>query len=217
MAPTTAAAACSTKVAVGQADTNDKLQGLASALAIHRNSRGSSVGWLLTRTPSPQGALLSSPLKKGGLYRSGRWKLWNLACPNRPDGLLQRAARATNKAQSMSGLKGFVQSPDGWLIACRVTIWALPFRSDNLDYWVWSVANSYQEEVTALAFHPSGRYLAATGNDATVKVHETATWMVAESFNWNIGRLHSVAFSPNGMLAAVGGDKGQIVVFDVDL
>jgi hypothetical protein len=40
---------------------------------------------------------------------------------------------------------------------------------------------------------------------------------VARAFNFDIGRLRSVAFSPDGMLAAVGGDRGKIVLWDVDL
>jgi hypothetical protein len=40
---------------------------------------------------------------------------------------------------------------------------------------------------------------------------------VTQAFNWEIGRLRSVAFSPDGMLAAAGGDRGKIVVWDVDL
>jgi WD40 repeat protein len=70
---------------------------------------------------------------------------------------------------------------------------------------------------TGIAFHPSGQYLAATSNDETVKLYDTATWQIARTFTWKIGRLRSVAFSPDGTRAAVGSDKGQIVVWDVDL
>lgn len=70
---------------------------------------------------------------------------------------------------------------------------------------------------TGMAFHPSGRYLAATSNDATVKLYDTASWQLATSFTWDVGRLRSVAFSPDGTLAAVGSDTGRVVVWDVDL
>jgi WD40 repeat protein len=50
-----------------------------------------------------------------------------------------------------------------------------------------------------------------------VKLYDTTSWKVAQAFNWDIGRLRSVAFSPDGMLAAAGGEKGKIVVWDVDL
>jgi hypothetical protein len=50
-----------------------------------------------------------------------------------------------------------------------------------------------------------------------VKLYDTATWAAVEVLNRDIVRLRSVAFSPDGMLAAAGGDKGKIVVWDVDL
>jgi WD40 repeat protein len=77
--------------------------------------------------------------------------------------------------------------------------------------------NESRKHFTDLAFHPSGRYLAATSNDTTVKFYDTESWQVAKSFTWNVGRLRSIAFSPDGTLAAVGSDSGKIVVWDVDL
>jgi len=73
------------------------------------------------------------------------------------------------------------------------------------------------KQVTNIAFHPSGKYLAATSNDATVKLYDTTTWQVAKTFTWNIGRMRSIAFSPDGMLAAAGSDTGKVVVWDVDV
>lgn len=70
---------------------------------------------------------------------------------------------------------------------------------------------------TGVAFHPSGAYLATTSNDATVRLYDTGTWEVARTYAWQAGKLRCVAFSPDGMLAAVGTDSGNIVVWDVDL
>jgi WD40 repeat protein len=79
------------------------------------------------------------------------------------------------------------------------------------------VRNDTRAHFTALAFHPSGKYLAATSNDATVRFYDTTTWEVSHSFDWKIGRLRSAAFSPDGTLAAVGSEMGEVVVWDVDL
>jgi hypothetical protein len=46
---------------------------------------------------------------------------------------------------------------------------------------------------------------------------EAVRELVEREIAWDIGRLRSVAFSPDGMLAAGAGDKGKIVVWDVDL
>jgi WD40 repeat protein len=79
------------------------------------------------------------------------------------------------------------------------------------------IKNDGRKHFTDIAFHPSGKYLAATNNDTTVKLYDTTTWEVARTFTWDIGRMRSFAFSPDGTLAAAGGDKGKVVVWDVDL
>jgi WD40 repeat protein len=40
---------------------------------------------------------------------------------------------------------------------------------------------------------------------------------VAHTYTWNIGRMRSIAFSPDGTLAAAGSDTGKIIVWDVDV
>jgi WD40 repeat protein len=105
---------------------------------------------------------------------------------------------------------------DRRLIAARRAGWIGVFRADHMEAEPVTFHNDNRKEITALAFHPSGRFLAATSNDNTVKLFDTGTWKMASAFNWNIGRLHSLAFSPDGMLAAAGGDKGKIVLWDVD-
>lgn len=108
-------------------------------------------------------------------------------------------------------------SPDGERVACgtRETIRIYPAVGGVLDFA--HVKNDGRKHFTGLAFHPSGKYLAAASNDATIKLYDTATWAVARTFTWDIGRMRSVAFSPDGTLAAAGSDKGKVVVWDVDL
>jgi WD40 repeat protein len=69
---------------------------------------------------------------------------------------------------------------------------------------------------TGLAFHPSGQYLATTSNDALVRVYDPATRQLRQTLTWAIGKLKCVAFSPDGSLAAAGGDGGRVVVWDFD-
>ena len=85
---------------------------------------------------------------------------------------------------------------------------------------MWSsrrIKNDSRKYFTGLAFHPSGRYLAAVSNDTTVKLYETESWDVATTYKWDVGRLRSVAFSHDGLLAAAGSSSGNVVVWDVDL
>ncbi|MCE9563608.1 MAG: WD40 repeat domain-containing protein [Planctomycetes bacterium] len=78
------------------------------------------------------------------------------------------------------------------------------------------IHNDNRKQFTALAYHPSGDRLYATSNDTTVHVFDTANWNWVGRFTWQLGRLKAVAVSPDGMLAAAGGDKGDVVIWDVD-
>jgi WD40 repeat protein len=110
-----------------------------------------------------------------------------------------------------------VMSADRNLVAARRGSWLGVFRADDFAAKPIVIRNDNRKEFTGLAFHPSGRFLAATSNDARVKLYDTATWKLTQAFDWDIGRLRSVVFSNDGMLAAAGSDKGRIVVWDVDL
>jgi WD40 repeat protein len=67
-------------------------------------------------------------------------------------------------------------------------------------------------------FHPSGRFLAAGGAniDGGVYSWDVATWKGLTAYRWPVGPVACVAFSPDGTLAAAGGEKGRILVRDVD-
>jgi WD40 repeat protein len=68
-----------------------------------------------------------------------------------------------------------------------------------------------------VAFHPDGRHLLAGNNDTTARLIDTHTWEVVRQYTWDIGSLNAVAISPDGALAAAGGQKGRVVVWDLDL
>ena len=113
-------------------------------------------------------------------------------------------------------LQGLTTSPDRrWLVGYHATKF-LVYQSADLAAGPVTVRNTSRKAFSGLAFHPAGRWLAATSTDGTVKLYDVATWAVARTFDWGIGRLRSVAFSPDGTVAAAGGDKGRVVVWDFD-
>jgi hypothetical protein len=67
-------------------------------------------------------------------------------------------------------------------------------------------------------FHPSGRFLAAGGAnlDGGVYCWAVGTWEELVGYRWPVGPVTCVNFSPDGTLAAAGGEKGRILVWDVD-
>lgn len=108
-------------------------------------------------------------------------------------------------------------SSDGRWVAGVHTKHLVAWRADDPGAPPVERKNDGRLHFTGLAFHPSGAYLATTSTDTTVRVYDTATWEVVRTYAWDVGRLRCVAFSPDGLLAAAGGEKGQIVVWDVDL
>lgn len=115
------------------------------------------------------------------------------------------------------GAKSPLASTDGQFVVCmhgkKLVVWSAG---------VWSkppvsVVSDNKKFFTGIAFHPGGKHLAATSNDKTVKLYNTTKWTAGKRFTWKIGKMRSIAFSPDGTLAAAGSDLGQIVVWDVDL
>lgn len=107
-------------------------------------------------------------------------------------------------------------SPDGRWLACqhtnRVRVWSL----DNLSAPPVGWDSGSRKIFTDLAFHPAGRLLAVAGTDGLVRFHAVGSWEVVRAFEWKLGKMVGVAFSPDGTLAAAGSDTGKIVVWDVD-
>jgi WD40 repeat protein len=106
-------------------------------------------------------------------------------------------------------------SADGALVAAgakvRLPVWRLYPREQLAEY-----RTPGRKHFQAVAFHPSGHTLAATGKDGEVVLLDTSTWQERERLAWGVGPLLDVAFSPNGQLGACCSEKGQVVVWDVD-
>ena len=107
-------------------------------------------------------------------------------------------------------------SPDGRKLVCGMRERLRVYPGDGTWKNVPIIKNDNRKYFTGIAFHPSGKYLAATSNDRTVKLYDTTTWREARTFTWNIGKMRSICFSPDGTLAAAGSDSGKVVVWDVD-
>ncbi len=96
------------------------------------------------------------------------------------------------------------------------------FGGSSLHYWqpgekVEKIRTGTLTHYRSIAFHPDGRYLLAGNNDTTARLIDTRTWQVVRQYTWAIGRLTTVAISPDGQLVAAGGAKGQVVVWDLDI
>lgn len=140
-------------------------------------------------------------------------KLWHF-----PSGRIKKTAQTS--AESLVRLR---YSPDGSVLVAqddwrRVRVWD---AQTLLEVAVYEPppkkGRKRPGELTNIAFHPSGGILAATSDAAPVVFLDTAVWRPVRVFDWKIGRCYGVAFNRDGTLAAAGGDKGKVVVWDVDM
>jgi len=104
-------------------------------------------------------------------------------------------------------------SPDerlAWGMGQQLNL-ARPGTKEPVRTWTGSPG-----ELSSLGFSPDGRLL-LTGTDRGVcALHDTTADQVRATFDWGIGPIHSVTFSPDGLTCAAGGEGGQVVVWDVD-
>jgi WD40 repeat protein len=90
---------------------------------------------------------------------------------------------------------------------------------------VWSASEGREvtrcvagtRDLTGLSITPDGRFLATVDRDKIVRIWDSATWQERMALDWEIGKLQTIAFAPDGMRAAAAGSSGKIVIWDVDL
>jgi WD40 repeat protein len=166
------------------------------------------------------GALAVSPDGKtvatsDGGRKGVRLKLWNF-----PQGTHRKTAR-----HSTEGIWRITYSLDGNFIVTNkdrhgLEVWDAKTLERVREY-VPKIKIKSRRKITepthSFAFHPSGRYLAVGGQAGPIEFVDTTTWQPVVAYDWKFQRCYGVAFSPDGMLAAAGSDKGRVVVWDVDL
>jgi WD40 repeat protein len=160
-----------------------------------------------------------------------RWEL--------PAGRPLPLLRARGSGNSAVRRMAFSPESDTLAVAAgkTVTLFAVPTGA------VRAVLTGHDHPVGDLAFHPGGRTLAtACGRPATdwsdvyqedepgslpdldrficgkgaVHLWDVGSGKERQRFDWDVGAPSAVAFAPDGCTCAVGGEIGQIVLWDVD-
>jgi WD40 repeat protein len=105
-------------------------------------------------------------------------------------------------------------SPDGrWLASIHaeaVVLWDVETRTEI----VRRAPN--RKEMKGLAFTADGQRLLTAGHDELARVWAAPNWDEVNSFDWKIGSLKCLTVNRVGTLAAAGGDRGKVVVWDLD-
>jgi WD40 repeat protein len=109
-------------------------------------------------------------------------------------------------------VEGFAFTADGQLaVAAGRTVWIWEVPSDRRAHRL----TVERTGVKALAVSPDRRLLAVGGRDGRVRLWDASTWADRGRYDWGIGEVNSMAFSPDGSTAAAAGAKG-VAVWDID-
>jgi WD40 repeat protein len=80
----------------------------------------------------------------------------------------------------------------------------------------WMLHSREGNDFTDVAFAPGRHMLAVVSKAGIVEFCDPADSRLITKFDWQIGPLRSVAFSPDGLTCAAGNYDGQIVVWDLE-
>lgn len=119
---------------------------------------------------------------------------------------VSRTARAAHRIAFVPGAEWVVSLANGRLFAD-------PFGPGK----AWKT-DPKQVPVNDFAVHPTGRFVCAVGADGRARYLDPHTGSVMQTFKWTRGKqqLHSVSIAPDGLTCAAGGEKGRVVLWDVD-
>lgn len=119
----------------------------------------------------------------------------------------------TNRAEQLLG------SPDGKQLVVRggTQMWVYDATDWKKPPLAVEGKHSNRHQERAACFHPSAPYLLLANTGPSVVVYDTTTWKPVRKWKWGAGTLRTCAVSPDGTLAAAGGPRGTVVVWDLDL
>lgn len=112
-----------------------------------------------------------------------------------------------------TAVRGIVFSPDGKKLASAtgwgVQVWDVKART------LLHSLRGHTNVVWAVAFSRDGRRLVSVAEDSLTKIWAASTGAELQTYEWGIGKLRAVAFAPDGLTCAAGGDEA-VVVWDCD-
>ena len=109
-------------------------------------------------------------------------------------------------------------SPDGRLVAYAHTKFVVVAEVDPpAEHPLAPVMlTGHKRPVWAIGWAQDGRTLMTTSGDGTARLWDAASGTELRALDWEIGKIYSAAFAPDGLTCAAGGENGQVVVWDAD-
>lgn len=130
---------------------------------------------------------------------------------------LNDGAQLQLRAMPITGPEQVLVTPDQSRILVLTTASFFVFDATDVGMKPIRVGNPKRAKIEAWAMHPSGRHLVTVGKDTLARVWDTSNWNEATAYQWDVGPLTGVAFSPDGTLCAVAGKRAKVVIWDWDV
>lgn len=142
--------------------------------------------------------------------------------------LWNRGTSLATAMLSQQHCRAVAVSPNGhWIAAAEsrsIVLWDVESRLRL------ATLLGHQDHVNSVAFSPDGTKLLTGSKDGTARLWEVTAgapidlWGEVHSvsvreiavFDWQVGRVHAVAYAPDGLRAALAGEDGAVVVWDVE-
>lgn len=106
--------------------------------------------------------------------------------------------------------------PDSRVLAVahgtKVDLW--PFEEPGAD--VIELVG-HKMPVWAVGFLRDGQTVQTASSDGTVRLWDRATGTERSCYDFGIGKVYCAAFAPDGLTCAAGGEKGRVVIWDVEV
>jgi WD40 repeat protein len=149
----------------------------------------------------PSGALLAVGTDTGGVL------LWDVL-----------TAQLRERLSATAVVRSLAFSGDGRLLAAaeasRIRVWGVRAGERVV------ILKRHEKQVWSVAFSPRSTVDRATllsgSQDGTVRIWDVNAGSERHVFAWPTEAVRCVAFAPDGMTAAAGGENGNVVVWDCD-
>jgi WD40 repeat protein len=123
----------------------------------------------------------------------------------------------TDEKKNQGPVRCLALSPDGCILLMGIDDTVEGWLLEGDIHMVRKIGlRGHKRPVTALAYSPEGKMIATADEAGVVRFWEGGRGELRKTWDWKVGRIGALAFSPDGFTCVAGAARGRIVVWDLD-